>query len=223
MSSARIEAIGLSKSFSGPALFSDVSFTLEIGALAVVGPNGSGKTTLLKILAGLLRPSSGEVRIERDGRAVLAEGRRVAVGWAGPDLSFYPELTAEENLRFFARAAGRATPTDGESARLEAVGLERAAGPVERFSTGMKQRLRIAFATLLDPDVLLLDEPFAGLDAAGRDAVRRGVASAAGSGPVVLASTDLSDLPEVDQVLELSRNAAGTGPADLHPPQHEER
>jgi len=101
----RVEAIDLSKSFSGPALFTDVSFVLERGILAVTGPNGAGKTTLLKILAGLAAPTSGRVRIARDGRELSIDERRSAVGWAGPDLAFYPELTAEENLRFFRRAA----------------------------------------------------------------------------------------------------------------------
>lgn len=202
--SARIEATGLTKSFSGPPLFSDVSFTLDSGVLAVTGANGTGKTTLLKILAGLIRPTSGSVRVERDGREFSADERRVGVGWSGPDLFFYPELTAAENLTFFRRVAGFAEPGDIAS-RLAAVGLGSARGAVEHFSTGMKQRLRIAFTFLLDPAVVLLDEPLSGLDAQGREAVAQFVAAAGRRGPVLLAGTDLSELPPPDQVLEIVR------------------
>lgn len=193
----------LSKSFAGVPLFAGVSFALERGVLAVTGANGTGKTTLLKILAGLLRPSGGAVRVERNGRELSREERRSGVGWSGPDLAFYPELTAEENLKFFRRAAGFVSLPDDLRARLAAAGLHRARGPVEHFSTGMRQRLRIAFSFLLDPGVVLLDEPMAGLDSDGRAAARRLIASAAERGPVVLASADRTDLPGADRVLEL--------------------
>lgn len=201
MASARIEAIGLSKSFAGTPLFADISFALGAGVLAVTGPNGSGKSTLLKIVAGLLRPTSGTVRVEADGREISAGDTRAAIGWSAPDLAFYPELDARENLTFFRRAAG--FPAGDVGARLEAVGLAGIRQPVEHFSTGMRQRLRIAFANLLDPPILALDEPFSGLDSGGRAAVRRLVASARARGPVLLAATDLGDLPEADSVLEL--------------------
>lgn len=203
MASARIEAIGLSKSFSGAPLFADVSFALGAGVLAVTGPNGSGKTTLLKILSGLLRPTSGSVEIEARGRPLTGDETRAAVGWSGPDLSFYPELTAAENLTFFRRASGFSSAREDVRSRLEAVGLAEAGGPVEHFSTGMKQRLRIAFAHLLDPPILILDEPMSGLDAEGRAAVGGIVASARERGPVLLASTDVGELPDADEVLEL--------------------
>ncbi|HEV8232249.1 MAG TPA: ABC transporter ATP-binding protein [Thermoanaerobaculia bacterium] len=203
MGSLRIEAIDLSKSFSGPPLFAEVSFILDRGILAVTGRNGAGKTTLLKILAGLARPTSGRVRIAREGRELSIDERRSEVGWAGPDLSFYPELTAEENLGFFRRAAGFTAQRDDLRNRLDAVGLRSPGAAVEYFSTGMRQRLRIAFALLLDPGAVLLDEPLSGLDADGRRAVAGFVAAAGDSGPVVLAATDLAELPPPDRVLEL--------------------
>jgi heme exporter protein A len=203
VSSSRIEAIGLSKSFLGPPLFSELSFALDRGVLAIVGPNGSGKTTLLKILAGLIRPSAGRVRIECDGRELSTEERRTAVGWSGPDLAFYSELSAEENLAFFRRVAGVPPKRQDVRERLDAVGLGTAEGPVEHFSTGMKQRLRIAFSLLFEPAVLLLDEPCSGLDGQGRKAVARFAASAGQRGPVVVAATELSELPPADRVLQL--------------------
>ncbi|MDQ5857449.1 MAG: ABC transporter ATP-binding protein [Acidobacteriota bacterium] len=213
MASARIEAIGLSKSFSGATLFADVSFALGAGVLAVTGPNGSGKTTLLKILAGLLRPTSGSVRIEAHGRPLPGDESRSVVGWSGPDLSFYPELTAAENLTFFRRVSGFEAAREDVRTRLDAVGLAGAGQPVEHFSTGMKQRLRIAFAHILDPPILILDEPMSGLDSEGRAAVGRIVASARERGPVLLASTDLGELPVADDVLELgARNTKHGSP-----------
>jgi ABC-type multidrug transport system ATPase subunit len=203
VASARIEAIALAKSFSGRPLFADVSFLLDRGILAIVGPNGSGKTTLVKILAGLLTPTHGSVRVEREGRPLSAEERRSAVGWSGPDLTFYSELTARENLEFFRKVAGFPTFFEDTQSSLAAVGLGEAGGPVEHFSTGMKQRLRIAFALLLRPAVLLLDEPLSGLDTAGRRAVGGLVAAAAHAGPVVLTATDLDELPTTTRVIHL--------------------
>jgi ABC-type multidrug transport system ATPase subunit len=195
----------LEKSFSGPPLFSALDLRLDRGLLAVAGRNGSGKTTLLKILAGLLRPSAGRVVVERDGRPLSGESSRLAVGWAGPDLSLYAELTALENLRFFRAAAGLPAE-DGElRRRLAETGLseEAAERRVEEFSTGMRQRLRIAFALLFDPPILLLDEPMSGLDADGRERVRVVVARARERGTVVLASNDERDFESPERRIEL--------------------
>ena len=206
-----LSAERLAKSFSGPPLFSGLDLRLDRGLLAVAGRNGSGKTTLLKILAGLLRPSAGRVVVERDGRPLAGEDRRLAVGWAGPDLSLYAELTAVENLRFFRAAAGFPAG-DGElRRRLSEAGLseEAATRPVDEFSTGMRQRLRIAFALLFDPPVLVLDEPMSGLDAEGREIVQGVVARARTRGPVVLASNDERDFQAPEQRIELRGARAG--------------
>jgi heme exporter protein A len=205
VSTTALSAEHLEKSFSGPPLFSGLSLRIERGLLAVAGKNGSGKTTLLKILAGLMRPSSGAVRIERDGQALSDQERRLAVGWAGPDLSLYGELTAFENLRFFRVAAGCGVDSAQLRRRLTGSGLadEVFNRPVEEFSSGMKQRLRIAFALLFDPPVLLLDEPMAGLDAEGREMVQSLVAGARARGAVILASNDERDFVDPDQRIEL--------------------
>jgi heme exporter protein A len=205
--STTIAAENLSKSFSGRPLFSDLSFEASRGLVAVAGRNGSGKTTLLKILAGLLRPTSGRIRFETEGGGALDSPslRRLSIGWVGPDLQLYGALTALENLRFFRRAAGRAADDRDLERRLEAVGLAAAARRrVEEYSTGMKQRLRIAFATLFDPPALLLDEPMAGLDVEGREVVRRAVAAARERGPVLLASNDERDFERPDRRIDLS-------------------
>jgi ABC-type multidrug transport system ATPase subunit len=203
-----IAADRLSKSFSGKPLFADISFTAARGLVAVAGSNGSGKTTLLKILAGLMRPTAGRVRIEPEaGPQLTPAERRLAVGWAGPDLALYGELTAEENLRFFRTAGGRNASPQEIRRRLAEVGLaEEAMGRrVEQYSTGMKQRLRIAFARLFDPAVLVLDEPMIGLDPEGRETIARAIAAARTSGTVILASNDERDFVEPEQRIELGR------------------
>lgn len=199
-----LEAGDLAKSFTGPPLFAGLSLRAEAGLVAVTGPNGSGKTTLLKILAGLIRPSAGTVRLLRGGRELTGDERRVAVGWSGPDLDFYGELTALENLVFFCRLAGLPGEAGDLRARLSGLGLQ--SSPDRRmaeFSTGMKQRVRIAFALLLDPRVLLLDEPFAGLDTDGRTRVMDIIRERRGIGPVVIASNDPADLGQPDQSVVL--------------------
>src|SRR5262245_14049797 len=104
--STTLSADDLAKSYSVTPIFEGLSFEADSGLLAEDGPDGSGKATLLKILAGLLSPSRGRVRVERDGRVLSGDARRLAVGWAGPDLELYGDLTGEENLRFFRKAAG---------------------------------------------------------------------------------------------------------------------
>jgi ABC-type multidrug transport system ATPase subunit len=204
-----LAAENLQKSFSGRPLFSGLSFSASGGLVAVAGRNGSGKTTLLKILAGLVRPTAGRIRLDGDGFGPAGSpARRLAVGWAGPDLELYGALTALENLAFFRRAARRRSDPEDLARRLDAVGLAREAAHrrVEEFSTGMKQRLRIAFAALFDPPVLLLDEPMSGLDVDGREVVSGVVAEARRRGPVLLASNDERDFVDPDQRIELGRS-----------------
>ena len=207
-----ITAEKLSKSFSGTPLFSDLSFAAARGLIAVAGSNGSGKTTLLKILAGLLRPSAGRVRIGPEAGPPLTPGEhRLAVGWAGPDLALYGELSAVENLRFFRRAGGRDAGLAEIRRRLAEVGLANEAieRRVEEYSSGMKQRLRIAFARLFDPAVLVLDEPMTGLDPEGRQTIARAVAAARETGVVILASNDERDFVLPEQRIELGRGSNG--------------
>jgi len=200
-----LEARALSKSFAGPPLFSDLSFDAGVGLTAVLGKNGSGKTTLLKILAGLLRPGTGRVRVLEGGRELREDDRRRSLGWAGPDLAFYEDFSARENLAFFRRAGGARADRARLDRLLERVGLAGVGGRrVRAFSSGMKQRLRLAFALLFDSPVLLLDEPALGLDAEGRDLLSAIVREWRRAGPVVLASNDPRDFDRPEQTLELA-------------------
>jgi heme exporter protein A len=202
-----LEASELAKSFSGPPLFTGLTLRADAGITAVTGPNGSGKTTLLKILAGLIRPTRGSVRVLRGGEEATGDERRLILGWAGPDLELYGDFTALENLVFFRKLAGMSAQASDLRGRLEPVGLDRHAGrPVREFSTGMKQRLRIAFAMLADPAILLLDEPYAGLDADGRRRVRALIEEQQAGIPVVLASNDTGDFGTPEQTILLGAN-----------------
>ncbi|HEV8119250.1 MAG TPA: ATP-binding cassette domain-containing protein, partial [Thermoanaerobaculia bacterium] len=148
----------------------------------------------------------------RGEKELSGDDRRLAVGWAGPDLAFYEDFTAVENLRFFGRAGGRPREDRELTRRLEDVGLS---GALDRrvgaFSTGMKQRLKIAFSLLFDPPVLLLDEPMIGLDPDGRAIVERVVAAQRRSGLAVLASNDSRDFLAPDQTVELGGRESEIG------------
>ncbi|MBI5836130.1 MAG: ABC transporter ATP-binding protein [Candidatus Eisenbacteria bacterium] len=174
-----------------------MSFTAEAGqAWAVLGPNGSGKSTLLKVLAGLLRPSKGTSELILDGVRMPGPERRVALGLVSPEISSYEELTGLENLDFAARMRGAPHDEPHLLASLEAVGLEKAVHvQAGRYSSGMKQRLKLAMAILHRPALLILDEPMALLDDLGRAKVRSVVADQLTRGIVMWATNDPSELP----------------------------
>lgn len=169
MSGAAIAARGLEKRF-GPAV-ALAGLDLEVAAgrtLAVLGPNGAGKTTLLRLVAGLCRPSAGELSI--DGSSTRRREVRARVGYVGHATLLYPALTARENLVFAARLQGVPDPGARADALLEEEGLSSAAHrPVGGFSRGMAQRVAIARGLVHEPPVLLLDEPFTGLDRRAAD------------------------------------------------------
>ena len=147
-----------------------VSLSLAPGErVAVVGPNGAGKTTLLRALAGLLRPRGGRVSLRGDA-GPEDPASRAGLGYLGHRPSLYPHLSARENLAFAARLHGAADVAARIGVALETVGLASDANRLVRdYSRGMQQRLGIALALLPEPDVVLLDEPDASLDAAGVD------------------------------------------------------
>ncbi len=207
----RLVADNLSRSF-GRRAFGPVSFSVETGrVLGIAGENGSGKTTLLKTLAGLIRPSGGRAKIflddEKAGDGHEPRDIPWRIGWVAPDLALYGELTAEENLTFFERVRGLVSDPDRVRARLEGVGLpleSHSQKSLSSLSTGQRQRVKLAFATLHEPDLLLLDEPGANLDEAGRSIVQKVVAGQRIRGITVIASNDPRDLALSDERVTLS-------------------
>jgi heme ABC exporter ATP-binding subunit CcmA len=165
-----VRVSGLRRLFGLLPVLDDVNLEVRGGeAVALLGANGAGKTTLLKILATLLRPTRGTAVVAGHDVAREPEAVRRVIGVVAHGAWVYDDLTARENLRFWATLGGLAARGDDLAAALAGVGLERAADArVRTFSAGMKRRLSLARVTLARPRVLLLDEPFAGLDPRAR-------------------------------------------------------
>jgi heme ABC exporter ATP-binding subunit CcmA len=188
----------------------DVSFELAVGeTLVVFGPNGAGKTTLLRMLATLLRPHAGEVRVlgcelPQDGYAV-----RARIGFLGHEPLLYRELSGRENLRFHARLHGVPASAARVHAVLQAVGMEnRADDPVAELSRGMVQRLAVARAVLHEPELLLLDEPLANLDPAAVAQVQPLIGATSGRTRIITSHDPVGGLVGADVVLGLQGSRA---------------
>ncbi len=190
---------GLSRSFARRRVLRDVSFRAPGGAIVgLLGPNGAGKSTLLNLLSGYMEPSRGTVRYrddrdDRDDRPPALARRMLGV--LGHEPQLYLELSARENLRLFATLAGMdRTSRVVEDALGRARLLDRADEPVDRFSRGMRQRLAFERAVLHGPAVLLLDEPFTGLDVDSVTQLLDRLHALAGDGTLVLLATHDLDL-----------------------------
>jgi heme ABC exporter ATP-binding subunit CcmA len=162
----RLTVVDVARYFGRRKALTQVSFTCDAGEIVgLLGPNGAGKSTLLNILATLLSPSKGTItygdRTAESGGADI----RARIGMLGHDLFLYPELTARENLTFFAQLYGLPDVPRVVSHALDQSGLSaRADDFVSGFSRGMRQRVALERALLHDPRLILLDEPFTGLD-----------------------------------------------------------
>ena len=176
---AALRLHGVSMAYGRRTLFSEVSAEVAPGqCLVVAGANGAGKSTLLRIIAGLLRPEAGKVEFG---------GTR---GYAAPDVQLYGELTGAENLAFFACLRGIAK---SDSDRLlKEVGLPAARGRdrVSAYSSGMRQRLKLAVSLLGDPPLVIWDEPTATLDSAGRDLADALFGQIRAAGRIIVAATN---------------------------------
>lgn len=188
----------VSRHFGRRRAVSRVSFQATRGSvLGLLGPNGAGKSTLLAMLATLLRPSSGRIRYGTHDAADQAAALRGAIGVLGHDLFLYPELTAHENLEFFAALYGIETPFDAATRALQQAGLaDRAADLVSSFSRGMRQRVALERALIHAPRLLLLDEPFTGLDDASTAALASRLTSLKHAGAIVIVATHDLDLAD---------------------------
>ena len=198
-----IELRGLARHFGERTALRDVSLGLPAGAtLAVLGRNGAGKSTLLRILAALLRPHAGEVRVFGEPLPRRAFAVRARLGLLGHEPLLYRELTGRENLQYHARLHGVGSERVEEV--LRAVEMERRAEePVRSLSRGMVQRLAVCRAVLHAPALLLLDEPRANLDPAASELVEPLIGRASGCTRVLTSHDPRAALAEADLVLAL--------------------
>jgi heme exporter protein A len=192
VSGAAIEARGLARRFGALVALHPLDLDVAPGRLlAVLGPNGAGKSTLIRLLSGLARPSAGCVSI--GDPAADRRARRARIGLVAHETLLYPALTARENLRFAGRLYGVPDPAARADALLERFELAAVAERrVGTFSRGTAQRVAIARALVHEPAVLLLDEPFSGLDSRAAERLEELVRGLAGRCTVVLASHDLA-------------------------------
>ncbi len=202
MSPSGIVVTGVRRSFGAVHAVRDVSFDARAGAVTgLVGPNGSGKTTLMLMLASLLAPDAGTIRIGGIDPVADPASARAVLGWMPDALGAWPSLTARETLTMTARLYGiEPDPAREGAARLLAeVGLSALAdAPARVLSRGQKQRLGLARALVHDPQVLLLDEPASGLDPQARIDLRVLLRRLAADGRTILLSSHiLSELEEV--------------------------
>ncbi len=201
--SAAVVAHELSKVVDERVILDEISFDLQAGSYsALLGANGAGKSTLLKVLSGLVAPTRGQVRLF--GQTLRpSPAARARLGLIGHGTMLYRDLSARENLVFFARLYGVRDPGRRAQELLEYVGLAgRAADPLRCFSRGMAQRVAIARALVHEPDLLLADEPFTGLDAPSRRLLEQMLARLHAEGKtIILANHD------IEQSLDLATHA----------------
>ncbi len=195
---AEVAVRDVSRHYGRRRALSRVSLECRAGeVLGLLGPNGAGKSTLLSILATLLTPSAGEVRYGAKTAVEAGPPLRSRLGFLSHDLHLYPELTARENLVFFARLYGLPQVAERVAAALERAGLAaRRDDLVSGFSRGMRQRLALERALLHDPRLLLLDEPFTGLDDASVDALVARLTELRGAQRIIVVVTHDLDVAE---------------------------
>jgi heme exporter protein A len=200
-----LKLFDITRDYGERRVFERVSAEVSSGsALAVTGRNGSGKSTLLRVIAGLMRPTAGRVVIEMDGKELSQAERRNAIGFLAPDLSLYDDLTAFENLAFFAKVRGLGRNSKQLRELISRVDLsDRGDDALSSYSSGMKQRMKYAFALLHDAPILLLDEPTANLDERGIQLVDDIIREHKREGVLVLATNDNREAEYGDQVIHL--------------------
>ncbi len=193
MTAPLLDVSDLTKAFGGRIAVDHVTFQIAAGeAVGLLGPNGAGKTTTLSMIAGLVRPDSGDVRIAGHLLQADTDPAKGQLGLVPQDLALYEELSGNENLEFFGGLQGlrRAALQERIRYALDFVGLaDRAKDPVKTYSGGMKRRLNLAVALLHDPQLLLLDEPTVGVDPQSRNALFENIESLQRCGKAILYTT----------------------------------
>ena len=206
MSPISIIAQGLSKDFNRSAVFKDISFSLSSPAsLSITGRNGAGKSTLSKILAGLLSSTRGTIAYSVHGKQIGIEEFKHYIGFVSPYLNLYDEFTALENLQILSSIRTAARQNDERIKELlMLVGLwNRRDDVVGTYSSGMKQRLKYAFALLHNPAVLILDEPTSNLDTEGIDVITQIIQEQKKANILIIATNDKEEAHWCEQQIQI--------------------
>jgi heme exporter protein A len=192
MPTVSLKANGLQKVFNRRKIFSGIEFSVkESDGLSITGRNGSGKSTLMKIIAGVLAPTTGSLTLRVGEGEISPEDRHRYIGFVSPYLQLYDEFSGVENLELFCEVRGITSDIHG---LLDRVNLQARKNDLLRtYSSGMRQRLKYAFALIHSPAVLLLDEPTSNLDNEGKATVHRIVEEQRRHGLVIIATNDEED------------------------------
>ena len=202
----RIRADKIGKYFGEKRIFRNIDFDIQSGqSLAIVGPNGSGKTTLVRIISHLLLPTEGKIEYFINGTPIDYQEIYKYVGLVGPYLEMYEDLTAYENLKFFAKMRDLNDPDPKIAKLMELMSLSgRENDLVRTYSSGMKQRLKYVFALLAEPEILILDEPTSNLDEQGIAVVYQIMEEYKKDRILIIATNENQDLKYGDQILAVN-------------------
>ncbi|MCA1802291.1 MAG: ATP-binding cassette domain-containing protein [Rhodothermaceae bacterium] len=200
----KIEISNLSKRFGNKLLFRSINAVFTSGVHGIAGPNGSGKSTLLKCIIGLQKPGSGRVDVSVNGETLSPGERLIKVGFSGPYINLYSELTVLENLQFLSRLLDK--PSVTASDMLDRLAISDIGDQlVGSLSSGQQQRVRIASALIKDSPILFLDEPGSNLDRDGNDMIASVLDdSRAANRLVLLATNQQTELDLCDEILHIN-------------------
>ncbi len=209
MPAISLKCTSLEKSFLNKIIFRNVNLELMSGdSIAITGKNGSGKSTLLKVLANLIKPNKGKVEILDNGIEVIPDKVHMHLGMIAPYINLYDELSAYENLDFFFDLKCKSDKYPDKKERikylLDKINLySRRNDEVKNFSSGMKQRVKLAFAIINDPEILLLDEPRTNLDVEGIDLVYKVAGEQKKNGILILATNEPEDTSLCSSIISI--------------------
>lgn len=209
MPDINLKCTSLEKSFLNKVIFKNVSLDFKVGdSVAITGRNGSGKSTLLKVLAHLIKPNKGKVEILNNGEEVIPDKVHMHLGMIAPYINLYDELTAYENLDFFFDLKCKSDKYSDKKERikflLDKINLYgRRNDEVKNYSSGMKQRVKLAFAIINDPEILLLDEPRTNLDVEGIELVYKVAEEQKKNGILILATNEPEDTSLCSTVISI--------------------
>ena len=209
MSNVEIICSKLSKSFSGKTIFKNLDLKISLKeSYSVTGRNGSGKSTLVKVLAGLIQQSKGTISVHENNIALQREKWFEKIGLLSPYYNLHDELTGTENLEFFYRLKSDANNgkevNETVTSLLQEVNLyEKRNEQVKNYSSGMKQRLKLAFAVINKPEVLFMDEPRSNLDKYGIEIMNRFALEHKKNGILIIATNDEEDKLLCDNTLNI--------------------